>query len=165
MIDEWYISTKGQQVGPLNLLDTKRELLKLNSSAADVYVWRKGFEKWLPLESVPELAEGVPPPFKPPPVEGDYYSQYLKKSERKDESDYYSQFTKRREPKLLEERHSGSASRTFMWLLIQSLIIFAVVSSNIYYQWTPNKILPGLLSVGLALVVTAGLNKLRSRRG
>jgi hypothetical protein len=162
VIDDWYISTNGRQVGPLDLLETKCELLKLTSVAADVYVWRKGFENWLPLESVPELAESIPPPFKPPPAEGDYYSQYLKKPNPKDETDYYSQFTKRREPKLLQERHSGSTSRTFMWLLLQSLIIFAVVSSNFYYQWTPNRILPGLLGVGLASLLTVFLSKLRS---
>jgi hypothetical protein len=86
----------------------------------------------------------------------------LKKPKPKGETDYYSQYTKTREPKVLEEKHSGSISRTFMWLLFQSLIIFAVVASNIHWQWTPNKILPGLLGVGLALLMTAGLNKLRS---
>ena len=41
-----------------------------------------------------------------------------------------------------------------MWHLLQSLLIFAVVASNIHWQWTPNKYLPALLGIGLAYFAT-----------
>jgi hypothetical protein len=37
-----------------------------------------------------------------------------------------------------------------MWYLLQASIIFAVVASNIKYQWTRNGYLAGLIGVGLA---------------
>jgi hypothetical protein len=52
-----------------------------------------------------------------------------------------------------------------VWLLFQSLVIFAVVASNIAYKWTPNHYLPTLLGVGLAFLLTALWNKLRSDYG
>ena len=39
-----------------------------------------------------------------------------------------------------------------MLFLFQSLIIFAVVASNMHWQWTPNGYLPSLVGVGLAYV-------------
>jgi hypothetical protein len=47
-----------------------------------------------------------------------------------------------------------------MWLLFQSLIIFAVIASNIHWQWTPNGYLAALLGWIAALLVTVGLNGL-----
>jgi hypothetical protein len=41
-----------------------------------------------------------------------------------------------------------------MWFLIQSLIIFAVVASNIHWHWTPNGYLPAIMGGGLALIAT-----------
>lgn len=41
-----------------------------------------------------------------------------------------------------------------MWYLVQSLIIGGTVLHNHYYQWTPNKILPALIGVGLAYLFT-----------
>jgi len=38
-----------------------------------------------------------------------------------------------------------------MWLLLQSAIIFAVIASNIHWQWTPNGYLVGAIAVGTAL--------------
>ena len=58
-----------------------------------------------------------------------------------------------------------------MWFLFQSLIIFAVVASNIHWQWTPNGYLASLIGVGLVYGLTAGLSGLwrltesRLRRG
>jgi hypothetical protein len=40
-----------------------------------------------------------------------------------------------------------------MWYLLQASIIFAVVASNIKYQWTRNGYLAGLIGVGLAYTV------------
>jgi hypothetical protein len=47
-----------------------------------------------------------------------------------------------------------------MWLLLQSLVIFAVVASNAHYHWTPNHYLPAILGWLAALLVTVGLNGL-----
>jgi hypothetical protein len=41
-----------------------------------------------------------------------------------------------------------------MFFLLQSSIIFAVMASNIAYQWTPNGYLAGIIGVGLAWVST-----------
>lgn len=51
-----------------------------------------------------------------------------------------------------------------MWRLLQSLIVFAVVGSNIHWEWTPNHYLPAILGFVLALIVTAGFNELRDLR-
>jgi hypothetical protein len=47
-----------------------------------------------------------------------------------------------------------------MWFILQSLIVFAVMASNIAWQWTPNSYLAGLLAVGAAFFVTMGVNQL-----
>ena len=49
-----------------------------------------------------------------------------------------------------------------MWFLIQSAIIFAVVGSNIHWQWTPNGYLAGLIGVVLAYGATVLLSYLTS---
>src|SRR5436190_4782334 len=54
-----------------------------------------------------------------------------------------------------------------MWFLLQSLIIFAVVASNIEWHWTPNGYLASLLGVGAivappdAVAATTILRELR----
>lgn len=47
-----------------------------------------------------------------------------------------------------------------MWLLLQSLVIFAVMASNIHWHWTPNGYLAGILGWIAALLLTVGLNGL-----
>jgi uncharacterized membrane protein YgaE (UPF0421/DUF939 family) len=47
-----------------------------------------------------------------------------------------------------------------MWHVFQGLIIFAVVASNIHWQWTPNGMLAALLGVGLAFLLTVSLSRL-----
>lgn len=47
-----------------------------------------------------------------------------------------------------------------MWYLFQGSIIFAVVASNIHWQWTPNQYLPAVLGFVAALLVTVGLSNL-----
>jgi len=45
-----------------------------------------------------------------------------------------------------------------MWrYLFQSLIIFAVVGSNIHFEWTPNGYVAGSIAGGVALAATAGV--------
>jgi hypothetical protein len=47
-----------------------------------------------------------------------------------------------------------------MWLILQSLVIFAVVASNIHWHWTPNGYLASMLGFLLALLLTVGLSRL-----
>jgi hypothetical protein len=47
-----------------------------------------------------------------------------------------------------------------VWFLLQSLIVFAVMASNIYWQWTPNSYLAGVISFIAALLVTVGVTNL-----
>jgi hypothetical protein len=41
-----------------------------------------------------------------------------------------------------------------MWFLLQSSIMFAVMASNIHWNWTPNGYLAGLIGVALAYGAT-----------
>jgi hypothetical protein len=45
-----------------------------------------------------------------------------------------------------------------MWLLLQSAIVFAVIASNIHWQWTPNGYLAVLIGIGIAFAATAAVN-------
>jgi hypothetical protein len=47
-----------------------------------------------------------------------------------------------------------------MWFLLQSLIVFAVMASNIAWHWTENTYLAGVLGFIAALLATVGLNNL-----
>ena len=47
-----------------------------------------------------------------------------------------------------------------MWFVIQGLIVFAVMASNIYWKWTPNTYLASTIGFILALVVTGLSNEL-----
>jgi len=49
----WYIEIEGKQEGPYNLLELKRDI----RLSPDTLVWKKGFEKWIPIRDVPELKE------------------------------------------------------------------------------------------------------------
>lgn len=51
-----------------------------------------------------------------------------------------------------------------MYFLLQSSIIFAVVASNIHWQWTPNGYLAGVIGVGLAWISTRLLSGALSLR-
>ena len=42
--------------------------------------------------------------------------------------------------------------------VLQSAIIFAVMASNIHWQWTPNPYVAGLYAVGAAVGTTAIVN-------
>jgi len=41
-----------------------------------------------------------------------------------------------------------------MWFIFQGLIMFAVMATNIHWQWTPNPWIPALLGYGLAYGLT-----------
>ena len=51
-----------------------------------------------------------------------------------------------------------------MWKLFQMSIMAAVMCGNIYYEWTPNPYLAGLLGVGAAFIATLLLSPLFRRR-
>jgi hypothetical protein len=54
-----------------------------------------------------------------------------------------------------------------MWLFLQSSIVFLVVASNIYWEWTPNGYVASGLGIGLALIFTLLANdiaELRARK-
>lgn len=41
-----------------------------------------------------------------------------------------------------------------LWMMLQGLIIFAVISSNIHWNWTPNGYLASLIGICVAFVAT-----------
>ena len=45
-----------------------------------------------------------------------------------------------------------------LWKLLQLIVFFAVCFTGIYYQWTPNSYVLGLLSIGAAFFTTLLLN-------
>lgn len=49
-----------------------------------------------------------------------------------------------------------------MWFVLQSLIIFAVMASNIRWHWTPNGYLAGLIGFVAAYGATLALSYLTS---
>lgn len=52
-----------------------------------------------------------------------------------------------------------------MYFLLQASVIFAVVASNIHWQWTPSGYLASLLGGLLALLLTVGLGSLADAFG
>jgi hypothetical protein len=44
-----------------------------------------------------------------------------------------------------------------MWYFLQSLVMFAVLASNVHYQWTPNGYLAALIAMTTAWAVTRAL--------
>jgi hypothetical protein len=50
----WYYADAGQPVGPLTLVDLRRQLTRL-PAAHDRMVWREGWEDWQRLAEVPEF--------------------------------------------------------------------------------------------------------------
>lgn len=51
-----------------------------------------------------------------------------------------------------------------MWWLVQSLIVFAVMSANIYFEITPNKTLASLAAMGFALIAPLIWNDIAEMR-
>jgi hypothetical protein len=56
-----------------------------------------------------------------------------------------------------------------MYFLLQGSIVFAMMASNIYWQWTPNGYLASLIGIGLAFAATMAVSQLllwaRQKRG
>ena len=51
-----------------------------------------------------------------------------------------------------------------MYYLLQSVVIFAVMASNIRWHWTPNGYLAGLIAIGLAYGLTSLLSQYGVRK-
>jgi hypothetical protein len=55
-----------------------------------------------------------------------------------------------------------------LWMIFQGLVVFAVVASNIHWQWTPNGYLATGLGILAALLATAAITgvveAIRARR-
>ncbi|SEB95165.1 hypothetical protein [Bradyrhizobium erythrophlei] len=47
-----------------------------------------------------------------------------------------------------------------MWHLLQSIVIFGVIASNIHWRWTPNGYLAAMIGAGLAWLLTQIVNEL-----
>src|SRR5690606_23787092 len=54
----WHVVVDGQQQGPFAPIQITG-LLNTGKIDQDAYVWKEGFEGWLPLRDVPELASQV----------------------------------------------------------------------------------------------------------
>jgi hypothetical protein len=48
-----------------------------------------------------------------------------------------------------------------MWFLLQGLIMFAVMATNVAWHWTPNALIPALLGGGIAYGLTYLLTQRR----
>jgi hypothetical protein len=46
-----------------------------------------------------------------------------------------------------------------MWLILQLLIMFAVLASNVHWQWAPNSLLAGLIGFAVACLLPWVLGK------
>src|SRR5919199_1636413 len=57
MSDTWYYADRSGRVGPFSLADLKARLAGL-PNAADVFVWRAGFQDWKRVGEVAELGGG-----------------------------------------------------------------------------------------------------------
>jgi hypothetical protein len=47
-----------------------------------------------------------------------------------------------------------------MYFLLQSVIIFLIMASNVHFHWTENTYLAGLIAVGAAFFATLGFSQL-----
>jgi GYF domain 2/PilZ domain len=59
MADNWYYVHKGNRQGPVDLTVIEAMMAK-NELKADDYVWKKGFENWMKIKEVTELAAPAP---------------------------------------------------------------------------------------------------------
>jgi len=57
---EWHIAVDGDQMGPYETAQML-EMMTANQITADTYVWRDGYDDWLPLSDVSELQGAVAP--------------------------------------------------------------------------------------------------------
>ncbi len=90
MQNQWYIARDGKQYGPITDADLSQLVQKKELLDSD-FLWRQGFDNWLPVAQVPEVRDfsqqfnkvDVPPAHKPP-QQG---SQNFSPSENSNEQD------------------------------------------------------------------------------
>jgi predicted Zn finger-like uncharacterized protein len=58
LVDEWYLSVDGSQDGPFTVAQAQRRVGEM-PPGEEMHAWRDGFDDWLPVERVPELASYV----------------------------------------------------------------------------------------------------------
>jgi hypothetical protein len=58
-----------------------------------------------------------------------------------------------------QERGVGGFVGLPRWLILQLLIMFAILASNVHWQWAPNSIVAGLIGFGVAYSVPWVLGK------
>ncbi len=58
---EWYVSIDGEQEGPFTLAQAQKRVSK-KQPPEEMFAWQEGFDDWLPVEKVTELASHVPVP-------------------------------------------------------------------------------------------------------
>jgi hypothetical protein len=108
------------------------------SNPRNILVWKVGFKEWKRAEDVPELAGII---HKPPPLPDQFISP---------------------------ETATTVAKRDWKWSLLQgtlqALIITGVAVSNVWWQWTPNNALAGLLGVGAGWILTVALPRKLGRQ-
>ncbi len=57
---EWYVAIEGQQVGPVSFADLQERWAR-GVIGPDSLCWRAGLDDWVPIASLPELMEALPP--------------------------------------------------------------------------------------------------------
>jgi predicted Zn finger-like uncharacterized protein len=67
---EWFVSIDGEQEGPFTLPEARKRVSKKKPDE-EMFAWQEGFEDWLPIDKVPELAPHLPtarPPARAPAI-------------------------------------------------------------------------------------------------
>lgn len=78
MSDKWYYVKSGERVGPVEE-DAVLDLIKSNELNDEDYVWKKGFDNWIPIKDVPEL-KVADDPATPPMAEPDIPAPIVEES-------------------------------------------------------------------------------------
>lgn len=94
MAGQWYYDKNGQQLGPVPT-NQLQSLIQSGQLRGNDLVWREGMTDWMPLGSIPELAQLLPPaPIapagrQPPPArEDDEYEDSPRRRRRSPDDDY-----------------------------------------------------------------------------
>ncbi len=64
---EWHIVVEGEQQGPYTVAQIK-EYLEAGSLDVESFIWKEGFDDWLPIKDVPDFSAGEESPFAAAPA-------------------------------------------------------------------------------------------------